>query len=162
MKPLYSIYSLLLFALTAGIACSTSQAQQTPQDVSKLIETKRYVFVAQTASPMGGRFRQLNTGEYDVRVTADSVISFLPYFGRAYSAPIDPSASGIQFTSTNFGYKQTPRKKGGWTIVIEPKDAADVRQMTFTISETGNTSLQVTSNNRQPISFNGQIQEKNR
>jgi hypothetical protein len=161
MKTLYSIYSLLFVALTAGIACSSSQAQQASQDVSSLIAAKRYVFVAQSVTPMGGRFRQLNTGEYDVRVMPDSLVSFLPYFGRAYSAPIDPSSSGIQFTSTDFTYTQTPRKKGGWNIEIEPKDAQDVRQMTFIISENGNASLQVTSNNRQAISFNGRIQAKN-
>ncbi|HYE53400.1 MAG TPA: DUF4251 domain-containing protein, partial [Chitinophagaceae bacterium] len=130
MRTLYSTVGMLLFALVAGISCGTSQAQQAGQDVSGLIEAKRYVFVAQSANPMGGRFRQLNTGEYDVRVSPDSVVSFLPFFGRAYSAPIDPSSSGIQFTSTNFEYRQTPRKKGGWNIVIEPKDAQDVRQLT--------------------------------
>jgi hypothetical protein len=111
---------------------------------------------------LGGRFRQLNTSEYDLRIAGDSVISYLPYFGRAYSAPLDPSKSGIQFTSTNFKYEQSPRKKGGWNILIEPKDANDVRQLTLLVTESGSASLQVISNNRQSISFNGYVAEKNR
>lgn len=161
MKTLYSTYSLLLLIFIAGIACNASHAQQSEQNVTSLIESKRYVFVAQSANPVGGRFRQLTSNEYDVRVTPDSVISYLPYFGRAYTAPIDPSNTGIRFTSTKFEYRETIRKKGGWNILIEPKDAQDVRQLTLIISENGTASLQVNSNNRQSISYNGRIQAKN-
>ena len=85
------------------------------------------------------------------------MISNLPYYGRAYSASINPSENGLNFTSTNFDYTVTPRKKGGWEVLIKPKDANDVREMTFTIFENGTASLYVTSNNRESISFNGYI-----
>jgi hypothetical protein len=84
----------------------------------------------------------------------------VPYFGRAYTAPMDPTKGGIQFTSTKFEYKETKRKKGGWEILIKPKDTQDVSQMVLTVSETGFASLQVISNNRQPISFSGYVDEK--
>ncbi|MBS1567683.1 MAG: DUF4251 domain-containing protein, partial [Bacteroidetes bacterium] len=64
---------------------------------------------------------------------------------------------GIQFTTTSFEYTVTPRKKSGWDISIKPKENRDVVQMNLSISETGYASLQVTSNSRQAISYNGYI-----
>src|SRR5664279_4274207 len=54
-----------------------------------MVDSQHFVFVAQTASPLRGGFRNL-TSIYDVRVRKDTLVSYLPYFGRAYIAPIDP------------------------------------------------------------------------
>lgn len=158
MKTAY-LSGILLCILIAASACVSSAPQDSNQDIKTMVEAKRYVFVAQNATPLGGRLVQLN-GEYDLRIRPDSVIAFLPYFGRAYSAPIDPTKGGIQFTSTQFEYMQTPRRKGGYEIVIKPTDVQDPRQLTLTVSAGGNASLQVISNNRQAISFSGYIARK--
>lgn len=118
-----------------------------------------YVFKAQSVSPGGGAYRHL-TSIYTLQVSEDTLAADLPYFGRAYSAPINPSEGGIRFTSTEFELKKQSKKKGGWVVLLEPKDTRDVRQLTLTISEKGYALLQVTSNNRQPISFNGYIDKK--
>jgi len=153
MKKLLSGTLCLLIA----IACSGRLMAQDKKDkIKELVEAQSYVFKAQTALPMSGRTRQL-TGEYNLQVAKDSLISYLPYFGRAYVAPMDPTKGGIQFTSRKFGYTVSNGKKGGWTISIKPTDAGDVRQMTLLLSEDGYGTLQVTSNNRQPITFNGYV-----
>jgi hypothetical protein len=127
--------------------------------LKKAIEAKSYVFVAQTVQPTSGRLRQL-TSTYRLEVKVDTVIADLPYFGRAYTAPIDPSKGGINFTSTDFEYTNTPRKKGGWSILIKPKENVDARQLILDISANGYANLQVISNNRQAISFSGYVQER--
>jgi hypothetical protein len=124
--------------------------------ITSLVDSQHYVFIAQSASPMTGRTRQL-TSDYSLKVSTDVIISDLPYYGRAYSAPVDPSQLGIQFTSKAFSYTKSSRKKGGWDIVIKLKDSHDVQQMLLTIFENGHASLQVLSNNRQAITFNGSI-----
>jgi len=124
--------------------------------IKNMVDSQHYVFVAQTVLPLSGRSRQL-TSDYDVKVSPTSIICDLPYFGRAYQAPIDPSQGGLHFTSKDFEYTVTPGKKQGWTIIIKPKDFKDVQQMTLGISSSGYASLQVTSINKQPISFNGII-----
>ncbi|MDO6430720.1 DUF4251 domain-containing protein [Flavitalea sp. BT771] len=162
IKPIYSICILALLALTS--LPGHMNAQDTKQDkkaakaaaIKSLVDSQTFVFAAQTALPMSGRTRQL-TSDYDLRVTKSSVISYLPYFGRAYQAPLDPSKGGIQFTSKDFEYTATPGKKGGWTILVKPRDYRDVQQMTLSISDDGYGTLQVISTNRQPISFNGYI-----
>src|SRR5205823_2822913 len=79
------------------------------------VESKDFVFEAQSVSPMGGGMRQL-TSSYDLIVSKDTIISNLPYFGRAYTAPVNPSEGGINFTSTNFEYTVKGKRKGGWDV----------------------------------------------
>jgi hypothetical protein len=162
-KPaLLFLLGCLTFNISAVIAQSTPPTA--PQDkqaakkalIKSLIDSQRYVFQAQTAMSMGGHVRQLTT-DYDVTVGKESVVSYLPYFGRAYSAPIDPSQGGIQFTSKDFSYSAVPGKKGGWSVLIKLRDAGDVQQMSLNISDEGYTTLQVINVSKQPISFNGVI-----
>ena len=124
--------------------------------VQNAVETKEFVFKAQTVMPMSGGSKQLTT-EYDVKFLGDSIVSYLPYFGRAYNASYGSTDGGINFTSTKFEYKAKAGKKGAWDITVKPKDAKEIQEMNFTISENGSTSLRVTSTNRQPISYYGHI-----
>jgi len=124
--------------------------------IRSLVESQQYDFKATSVTPMNGRSRLLTT-DYDLMVTKESLVCYLPYFGRAYSAPIDPSQGGIQFTSKDFDYALSNGKKGGWDIQIKPKDRRDVQQMNLSISEDGYGTLQVISTERQPISFYGNI-----
>lgn len=126
--------------------------------ISRAVETQNYVFKAQQAMPSAGRTRQLNT-DYDLRVSKDSVASWLPYFGRAYQAPLDPTKGGIQFTSTDFDYSTSPRNDG-WEITIKPKDTRDVQELFLTVFKNGSATLRVSSISRQPISFGGVVTSK--
>lgn len=148
---------LFLLAVLTGSFLG-SEAQLDTAIVRQKVEGKRYTFVAQNAMPMRGRTVQL-TSLYDLKITGDSVIAALPYYGRAYSAPINPSDNGINFTSTSFDYQSRYRKKR-WEISIRPKDTQSVSEMNLIIYSNGRASLQVTSNNRQPISFNGVLSPK--
>jgi len=138
-------------------------AQDEKQDkaaaVKQLVENKDYQFVAETMLPQRGRVRQLTFG-YDVTVSPDTLSANLPFFGRAFTAPIGSADGGIQFTTTDFDYTNTPKDKGGWDILIKPKNAKDVRQILLNITESGYASLRVLNLNRDPISFNGYIKER--
>lgn len=128
--------------------------------VTRLVNDQQYTFRAQTVMPATGRTRNL-TSTYDLTVTKDSVSSWLPYFGRAYSAPLDPTKGGIQFISTDFEYV-TSQRNDGWEITIKPNDTRDVQEMFLTIFKNGTATLRVSSISRQPISFGGIITEKRR
>ena len=148
--PLYILLLLLLGA-------RSSFAQETKKTtVEQAIQSKQFIFKAQTAFPMRGGMRQL-TSEYDLKVNGDTLTAYLPYFGRAYVAPIDPTKGGIQFTSTQNNYTLKVRKKNS-EINIVPKNIQEVRQLHLNISPNGNASLQVISNNRDPITFNGYVE----
>jgi hypothetical protein len=127
--------------------------------IKEWMDSGKFVFVAQMALPMKGNNRDL-TSEYDVQVAKDTIISYLPYFGRAYSASLNPDDAGIKFISKDFTYNITSRQKGGWNISVNPKDVKIVQQLVFFVSPDGYASLQVTLTDRQPISFNGYVREK--
>ena len=162
MQKLKNIPFRFSLALLLMLFISTiAQAQDLDKSVVQdFIRSREFVFKAQTVLPMTGMSRQL-TSEYDVRFLGDSIVAYLPYFGRAYSAGYG-EGGGIDFTSTKFDYKVKQRRNGSWDIIIKPQDAKDVQQLNFTVSQNGYATLQVTSNNRQPISFNGYIAERKR
>jgi hypothetical protein len=137
----------------------SDKAVEKASAVKRMVAAQHYVFKAQMVMPMGGRSRPL-TSDYDVSVSKDSIVAWLPYFGRAYTAPIDPTRGGIQFNSKKFNYTLLDRKRGGWDITIRPSDVTDIQQLTLSVTESGYASLQVISNSRQPISFTGYIRER--
>ena len=157
MKKLKRISLKRLLALFAIVLSSTFVKGQDldKAQVKSFVDSKEFTFKARTVIPMTGGSRQL-TSDYDVKFLGDSIVSYLPYFGRAYSAGYG-EGGGIEFTSTKFDYKAKARKKGGWDIIIKPKDVRDVEEMDLTLSDDGSASLRVSSNNRQPISFYGVV-----
>jgi hypothetical protein len=159
MKAIHKLTGNLLFIfLTVSIA-ERVNAQPDKETIKSAIDAKRFVFHAQTALPSSGRSRTL-TSDYDLRVSPDTLISNLPYYGRAYSVPYGSSDGGFNFTSTKFEYFATQGKKKGWDISIKPKDVNDFREFSLSISDSGYGTLQVFTNNRQPISFNGYVSAK--
>ena len=153
---------LIVFAIiSSGCLLTVNAQKKNPEDIKRIVESRNYIFKAQRANPLGGSMsRDLSSSYYDLTVGRDTVISFLPYFGRAYSAPVNPSEGGIKFTSTKFDYQQSNNGKR-WTITIKPKDASDVQQLYLDIFDNGFATLQVISTNRQSISFNGYVEERN-
>jgi len=131
-------------------------AQDDKSMIKTSIESKQFIFHAQTAIPTSGATRQLTT-EYDLRIFPDSLVSNLPFYGRAYSVPYGSTEGGFHFTSTKFEYTATPGKKRGWDISIKPKDVSDFREFDISLSDDGYGTLQAFSNNRQPMSFTGYI-----
>jgi Domain of unknown function (DUF4251) len=167
----YTKYFTILFMTCLAVItyCQSVIAQNNSADKSdpkklafkNMVDSQHFVFTAQSVTPLRGQFRNL-TSSYDVSISKDTMISYLPYFGRAYTAPVDPSKGVLNFTSTSFSYSVTPHKKNGWNVMVKPKDNTDIQQFLFTIFDNGTASLNVTSTSRDPISFNGYIQNEER
>ncbi len=157
----YSSLFLVVIISIPGLSQLSKQDKRAAKEamIKNWVESKKYVFVASTVLPTGGRSRQL-TPTYSMIIIEDTVIANLPFFGRVYSATPGSAGGGIDFTSTKSEYISKPAKKGGWDIVIKPKDIKDIRQITLFISSAGNTTVTIISNNRQSISYFGYIEER--
>jgi len=129
------------------------------EKIQRMVNAQEYKFVARHALPMSGRSINL-TSEYNMSVAGDSVIAFLPFFGRAYVAPINPAEGGIKFQSADFVYRLQNAKKGGWTALITVKEAQQRYDIALHITATGSANLSVFDNARQSISFTGHIEER--
>ncbi|WP_183574814.1 DUF4251 domain-containing protein [Mucilaginibacter sp. X5P1] len=164
MKTLISsafIITLLFIGGTTNAQQTDKQAKEQAKTASikSKIDAQRYTFVAQYAQPLRGGQKYL-TSDYDLIVRKDSVIAYLPYFGRAYmDVPYGASDDGVKFTSTKFSYVVTPKKKGGWTITITLQDVKRTSKLNIDIFTNGTASVQALSNGRDAISFTGYIKD---
>ena len=166
MKNPYIFKPALLLGIFAVFGFGVLQAQSKKEkkaseekEIGTSIKAQNYVFKAQTLLPMRGPTRHLN-GDYDLSVSENKIVSFLPYMGRIYTAPIDPANGPLRFTSTDFAYAVQTKKKGGWDISIKPKDVRSVREFNLHVSDNGYATLQVSGNDRQPVTFYGYVVEK--
>lgn len=169
--------SLKILAMASLAFLSMEAFAQTDKATTKrIVEDKTYTFVATSALPLNGSDINsvmskmsggINNGgninltgsNYDLRLNKDSLIAYLPFYGRSYTAPLNNEETGFKFTSTKFTYSEAKRKKGGWDIKIYAKDVKDSPQMTLSISESGYATLSMVSNMRQSITYNGYLAE---
>jgi hypothetical protein len=139
--------------------CSTMPGCQKEKEAARTAQVKEMVaskklFISEK-TPSGGRMKHLSPGYY-LKVSGDSLISYLPYFGQATS-PAAVSAGGYNFTSRDFEYSITDRKKGGWDIKIKTRDQQENPQLLITIFDNGSASFSITSMSRQSISYSGDL-----
>ena len=151
-------HHLIFNSSFAQSAKKKAKEAKTEAEVKSMVDAKSYVFVAQYVQPMRGGNRYV-TSEYDLRVGTDSLVAYLPYFGRAYVAPMNSEDAGVQFTTTKFDYKVV-EKKDSWEVSILPKNAKDVRTMQLSISKSGSATLRINFNNRDAISYQGYVEVK--
>ena len=166
------IVKTVLFIMFS-ISLMPLQAQTDKATTAKVIAAQSFIFNATDAYPMESSalnkvlnqlpnsrssLMNLSGGQYEVRITKDSVVAYLPYFGRTYTPSMDPNEAGTKFKSKDFKYS-VDKKKKNWVITVEPEDIKEQQKLIFRISESGYASLSVNNYNRQPISFYGYISE---
>lgn len=162
---------LLLISLLAPVLLN---AQVKKEALPGLIESKQFVFRANTAIPFadadlyealrvlgnpGAGTISLNSSMYDLQVKPDSIMAFLPYFGRSYGSIVDHEEMSIKFNSKKFSFKQLKRKKRGWIIQIITQDLRNNYRLNLDIGSSGYATLSVRDNFRQPISYYGYIEK---
>lgn len=165
MKSLRYIFSFafvaMLFCITQSGCTSTKQAEAvvgaSAEQVAQAIQDNRWIFRTNRVMPQSGRTRNV-TGLYEVRSSTDTVVVFLPYFGRAYSgAATMNTQSPLDFRTTDFSVDKKEEKDGRWEVVIKPKDNKEVQSMNFSLFTNGSAQLNVVLTNRSPISFSGTV-----
>lgn len=151
----------LLFAVIVLTACRTTQTaaekEAKAMEIRTAIENFRFTFNASYAYPTRYPAIYLSSN-YDVKVSPDTLTVYLPFYGRAYRAPISPDENGYRFTSTDFDYKIISEKKTGNHIIeIKINDQRRDLRFNFDIWENGAARLNVSDIDRQAISFQGEV-----
>ncbi len=153
-----------LFLIIHGQGMGQTSADQKKNDeynqLKSRIESKQFYFHAQSATTQKGKTIQL-TSEYFLKLNKDSLQVDLPYYGRAYSASYSSSDQALLFKTTEFKYSADSTKKGGWNILIEPKNASGVSKMNLSVTSSGYCTMHVISSTRSSISFYGTIEDYN-
>lgn len=161
MKSRQIAVLLLLTLPMAVVFCKPQQitsGQQTAKEaaVKKLLDSRRYRFVPQTMQTQSGRSIQVNNHFLDLR--NDTLVSALPYFGVSRSPELGNSRGPLDFTSTGFSYSSEIRRKGNTLISIRLNDRfIDAQELYVNVSSTGYANVRARFNNRQSVSFFGDI-----
>jgi len=157
MKTKIFITTLCLIsaAFVFGQNKQPGKADITAMEVESKIRSNSYEIKVNRVNPMSGKSRYL-TSDYSVRISGDSAYVYLPYFGRAYSTPMNGDG-GIKTSTAMDNYKVDYKKGKSWSINFRAKGADDTYRFSISVWTSGKASVNVTCNNRQPISYWGDL-----
>lgn len=150
MKP-------LVFMLIAGMALPAfpQNGKEREANVRKALDADRYTVDINYMIPAKGPGRALTT-DYSIAVRNDSLLSYLPYAGRAYNIPYG-GGKALNFSAPIESYEKT-EKKGETEITIRTRNEEDSYVYRLTVYKDGNASLHVQPTQRESISFSGEME----
>ena len=156
---------MLLLAMLAGIPTLSAQTkkekkEQKKEAVRQLIVSENYKIDVNTAMPMRGRNITLSS-PYSLEIRNDSVFSYLPYYGRAYSVPYG-GGSGLIFNAPLKEYTMDLDKKGNAVIKFSARSPEDFFEFSSKVFSNGTASIDVIMQNRQSISYRGELDTENK
>lgn len=156
-------FLMLILALLVGLPTISAQSkkekrEQKKEEVKKLIVSENYKIDVNTALPMRGRSIPL-TSPYSLEIRNDSVFSYLPYYGRAYSIPYG-GGNGLHFKAPLKEYTMDMDRKGNSVIKFTARSPEDKYDFRMKVYSNGSASIDVNMQNRQSISFHGELDVK--
>ncbi|MDD6553320.1 MAG: DUF4251 domain-containing protein [Prevotellaceae bacterium] len=158
LTGLVGILSMLTVSCTGTRLTSAEKAQlsvKRVENVKKMINDRHYCIDINEMQPMAGPSRHLDDG-YSLEVHGDSIISYLPYFGRAYNVPYG-GGKGLNFTATIGHYTMTVPKDGEYLIKMNIDNGEDQLTYQLDIFTNGKSYVSVWAKEREPISFYGEL-----
>ena len=160
MKRYGILFVMVLALVVAGCSSLTSaekaerQAAQ-QRTVAEALDSRHYKIEVRTMYPSRGIARQLSSS-YSLEVKGDTLVSYLPYFGRAYSVPYG-GGKGLNFTALIGDYKAEKVKNDRTRISIFVNNDEDDLTYVLTVFDSGQTTIDVRAREREPISFSGEV-----
>jgi len=135
----------------------TERQEQRKNEVKNMILDKSFVFIPTHAMPLGGGSIQLSY-TFEAEIKGDSIFSYLPFYGVAYHVEYGGRNSAFNFSLPIENYEMDEDEKG-YRINLEVKNKMDYITYSFQVSELGYSTLNVTSTNRQAISYYGRMEK---
>jgi hypothetical protein len=159
-----SISAILVFLLIANCFAQEKSKKELKEEskieyqkqIEALIGNKEFVFKANTASPIGFKPVGLTPNTYYVRFQPDLVVSFMPYYGKAYGNMGYNNDSVLNFEEIPEDFTSSKDKKS-YQVKVKVRSEGNSYTLIITIRFDGVTSLSISSNNRSNIVFDGYI-----
>lgn len=149
---------IVMAAALAGCATTAERMERearTAAQVSEALASRHYTINVLMMYPQRGRAVNLTTN-YSVEVKGDSLISYLPYFGRAYNVPYG-GGKGLNFIAPITGYQTETDRKGMTRVVLTTENEEDRYQYVLEVSSSGDSYVQVQSRQRDFIRYSGRM-----
>ena len=161
MKRLILLFVSLMSAAILLNGCATSeekaaQMAELSANVTIALNNRDYKIAIDRMYPMRGSSRHVSFG-YSVEVRNDTLISYLPYFGRAYNVPYG-GGKGLNFTAPIGSYQEFMKRNGQRHIEIGVTNEEDTYFYTIEVFDNGNSSVEVRARQRERISYSGNVE----
>jgi hypothetical protein len=156
-----NLFIVLILIGVGSIGNAQDSKTQKKQDnyakVLAVIESGKFEFVARKANPQGGGQVDLTTNPNFLRIRGNIGEADMPYFGRSFSGGYG-TVGGIEFNG-EFQEYNAERNDAKFRVVIlfTIKGENDNYKGTLTVTGLENTTLSISSNNKQVISYYGNI-----
>lgn len=148
-----------IFLLVASLFVCKGFAQNIEDDkkwntiLTEVTENKSFKVDVRQVLPRRGKTIH-PTSPYSIEVKNDSLISYLPYFGRATTIAYG-GGDGLNFTAPIKSYDSKILKKQRVRVTLKADSEDDHYRYIITFYKNGNVSLDVIGINRESISFLG-------
>lgn len=124
--------------------------------VENALATRHYAVSIQVMYPTRGGAVNV-TPDFSLKVEGDTLVSYLPYFGRAYNVP-PGGGKGLNFTAPIKRYEAAKDKKGRTHVLIVADNDEDVITYHLEIVDNGRASIDVRCRERESISYSGELE----
>ena len=159
MKNVVVMICLSLVVFSCSTLTSVERAEREARierAVAKMLAEHRYAVNVNMMYPRNGRAQNV-TSDYSLEVKGDSLVSYLPYYGRAYSVPFG-GGKGLNFVTLIKSYHSEKGKNGNTRVEIEVDNTEDYIRYSLDVFPNGSTTIDVIARERDPISYSGQME----
>jgi len=159
-----AVAALLLVIVTGFTACATSNMTREEKAAMELRKAQAiedslaqgtFSIDVNYITPQRMPSRQLTYG-YGVKVKGDEIDSYLPFFGRVYRAEFGDQ-KGLNFTDRIESYQANRVKKDRFEVLLVVRRQLEMLFYRFDIFTNGRVSLMVRSDNRDTMTFSGEM-----
>jgi hypothetical protein len=155
MKTKFLVFLFLISGTIVIFSQDKSESDKREQ-TEMLLNSKEFSFKAKRAMPSRGSSIDLTTNPNYVNFKPDLVESYMPFFGRAYSGIGYGNDTGLHFKGQPDVFS-VEKKKKNYQVTVNVKGESDIFRIFLTVSPGGNASMTITSNNREAISYMGEV-----
>jgi len=155
MKTQHILYFVLIF-FSFGQVNSQGKTEKAKSSIETLLNSKNFEFIANTAIPLTGAPKDLVGSNYSITFTPEKVISYMPFYGRAYSGMAYGRDKGMRFEGKPEDFILTNTGKG-YEINANVKGENDTYIISIITGNSGFATLSISSNDRGTISYQGEI-----
>ena len=160
MKHYLSSLVLLFLSVVLLCGCATAEeraarAALQAAKVKKALSEKRFMINVDYMYPLSGTPKHLSYG-YSLEVRNDSLISYLPYFGRAFNVPYG-GGKALNFSERIGSYHEQEKGNGQRHIEIGVRNEEDTYTYYIDVFDNGSSSIDVQARECDAISFSGMM-----
>lgn len=160
MRKLFALFAIVMLLASCATSKLTPEEKAKKQNlmtqrVLEALDNKHYTIDVNYVYPKRAPAHNLSYG-FTLEVRGDSLISYLPYFGRAYSVPYG-GGNGLDFTARMSNYVAYRTKKDLTRVDIDVENENDTYSYRLEIYDNGSASIDVNARERESISFSGEM-----